>query len=207
MKLRSRGMAAAAAALLLLALPVQAQDGGSTVTFDGVGFTFDATLGTSVNITRVRGQAPDLETIETPDARHLVFTLVWTAGRVRQGAARGRCAGRRAGVSDRRPGAATSFASERLEQLRTLLADRPDLGTFMAVRPDGFGEELPFLPVPGAGQILRARAQYIDTPEVSRHRVCPGIRPGPVSGHGGRLLVHVPGVQHRRHPVRVGDCS
>ena len=166
MRFRSRGLAAVVAAMLLLALPVQAQDGGSTITFDGVGFTFDATLGRSVNVTRVRSQAPDLETIETPDARHLVFTLYGGRNEFAKVPRVGDVPGvvRVYRTADL---AGYEFASQRLEQLRTMLTDRPDLGTFMAVGPDGFGEELPFLPVPGAGQILRARAQYIDTPEVS----------------------------------------
>ncbi len=164
-KFRSQGVIAAVTALFIIGLPVLGQD-ASTVSFDGVGFTFDRSLGTSVNITRVPGQAPDLETIETPDARHLAFTLYGRRAEFdkvpRVGDANGVVR-----VYQAADLARYDLASERLEQLRVLLKDRPDLGSFMAVNADGFGDELPFLPVPGAGQILRARAEYIDTPELS----------------------------------------
>jgi hypothetical protein len=165
-RLRSQGLTAAIAAVLLLALPAVGQDGHSTITFDGVGFTFDRELGASVNVTRAPRQAPDQVTIETPDARHLVFTLYGQRPEFAKVPRVGDASGvvRVYRTADL---AGYELASDRLEQLQTMLADRPDLAGFMVVNEDGFGDELPFLPVPGAGQILRARAEYIDTPEVS----------------------------------------
>ena len=152
MKLRSRVWRPRPRPLLLLALPVQAQDGGSTVTFDGVGFTFDATLGTSVNITRVRRPGPgpgerSRRRMPGTSCSHSMERRNEFAKVPRVGDAPGVVRVYR--TADL---AGYELASQRLEQLRTMLADRPDLATFMAVGPDGFGDELPFLPVPGAGQ-------------------------------------------------------
>lgn len=166
MKSLPKGMVATAVVMLLLALPVQAQD-GSSVTFDGVGFSFDRTLGSSVNVNRVPGVEPeDPESIDVPDARHIAFSLYGSRAELARvprvadtdGVVR---------VYETADLDGYGLASERLEQLRTILADRPDLATFMQVTDDVGGEELPFLPVVGAGQAIRARAQYIDTPEVS----------------------------------------
>jgi hypothetical protein len=151
----------------MLGLPVQAQDAGSTVWFDGVGFTFDRQLGYSVNITQVPGQPPDLQSIDVPDARHTVFTLY---GRRPELGKVPRVADATGEVRVYRTAdlARYDLASKQLAQLRSMLADRPDLAPFMALgKEDVFGDELPFLPIPDAGQLLRARAHYVDTPEVS----------------------------------------
>ncbi len=164
-KLRSQAISAATL-VLLLALPAHAQDGGSTVTFDDVGFTFDAELGASVNTTRVPGQSPDAESFEEPDARHLTFTLY---GRRQEQASVPRVGNGLTVVRVYRTAdlAPYDLASERIELLQSLLTERPDLGAFMEASKNGSFEELPFLPVPNAGQAIDARAQYIDTPEVS----------------------------------------
>ena len=70
-----RSLGAAAAALFLLSLPVHAQDAASTVSFEGLGFTFDQTLGTSVNITQVPAEPPTRERLSAPGPHHLAFTL------------------------------------------------------------------------------------------------------------------------------------
>ena len=158
--------AVAAAAILLLGLPVQAQDGSRSVSFDGVGFGFDKSLGTSVNITQVPGQPADLQQPGGPDLRHVAFTLY---GPKAEGAKVPR-------VGDA-PGVVRAYriadlagydeATQQLEQLTGLLADRPDLGAFTAVSSDGSGDALPYLPTMPASQVIRARAQYVDTPELS----------------------------------------
>ena len=152
--------------MIMLALPVQAQDGGSTVSFDGVGFTFDRALGTGVNITQVRGRPSNNQGLDIPDASHIAFAL----HRKRTEEAKSLRAFDADGVVRvYRVGDLAGFdiASQRADHLKTLLAQRPDLATFMAVTNDGFGDELPVLPVYPAGQAIRARAQYIDTPQLS----------------------------------------
>lgn len=158
--------AAVAAALLLLALPVQAQDGASSVSFDGVGFSFDQALGTNVDIRQVPGQPTDLQQPSGPDVPHTAFTLYGA-----------RSEDARAPRPIDAPGVVRAYriadiagydtASQQLDQLKTLLADRPDLGGYMVVASDGGSDPLPFLPIVGAGQVIRARAQYLDTSQVS----------------------------------------
>lgn len=166
MRFPTRLVVSAAAALLTLAVPAQGQDGGSRVSFDGVGFSIDRTLGTSVNITKVPSQPPDTQGLDSPDAGHLSFVpygrRAESAKVPRAGTAPGVVRVYR--VADL---AAYDMAAPRVEQLKALLADRPDLGAFMDMTPDGIGNELPFLPVFPAGQAIRARAQYIDTPQLS----------------------------------------
>ena len=52
----------------------------------------------------------------------------------------------------------------RLEQLQTLLADRPDLAAYATYREDAMADALPFLPVYPHGQVLSARTAYVETP-------------------------------------------
>ncbi|MCI0349824.1 MAG: META domain-containing protein, partial [Acidobacteriales bacterium] len=54
---------------------------------------------------------------------------------------------------------------QQLQQLQTLLAERPDLAQFMAVAAEDMNaNNLPFMPVLNAAQVIRARAQYVETP-------------------------------------------
>jgi hypothetical protein len=151
-------------AMSLLAFPVGAQDGGSSVGFNGVGFSFSPDLGSSVAIIQVTGALPDSP--EDLDAPHLSFSL--SNVRVERPTVPGPW---------RSDGVVSAYRTEDLEgadaageeydELQTLLAERPDLGTFMVVSDDLNDEYLPYLPAANAGQLLRARAEYIDTPEVS----------------------------------------
>jgi heat shock protein HslJ len=52
-----------------------------------------------------------------------------------------------------------------LQQLQLILADRPDLATFMVVDEVAL-PTLPFMPQMPAAQVIRARAQYIETASV-----------------------------------------
>ena len=59
------------------------------------------------------------------------------------------------------------FASAQLEDLTSLLADRPDLASRMTVGNDGAVNGLPFIVDESAAQALVARARYVDTPELA----------------------------------------
>jgi hypothetical protein len=146
--------------------PVVMQDAASTVSFDGVTFSFDQTLGTSANSTQVPGQPIDVEQPSGPEVSHLAFTLY---GPRSEGAKVPRV-----GVA---PGVLRFYrtadlagydqASQELEALTSLLSGRPDLAAFMEVADDGSGDSLPFLPVFPAAQVIRARAQYVETPQLA----------------------------------------
>jgi len=165
-RFRSRVVATAAAAMILLALPVQAQDGSSSVSFEGVGFTFDRVLGTGVNITQVRGRPSNNQGLDVPDAGHIAFVI---HARRSESAKALRAFDAPGVVRVYRVADLASYAdaSQRATQLKTLLTDRPDLSTYMTVTGDGSVQELPYMPVFPAAQAIQARAQYIDTPQLA----------------------------------------
>src|SRR5262245_2825841 len=163
---RVRPIAALVAGALMVALPAQAQDGGGSVQYNGVGFSYDQLLGTSVANIAVN-KAPD----EGPgageiDAPYLSFSL----SHVRNERPTVPGPWRSDGVVSAFRTAdldGAGLSGEQLEQLQTLLADRPDLAGFMVASPSLDDQPLPYLPVAGAAQIFRARAEYIDTPQLS----------------------------------------
>jgi hypothetical protein len=159
--------AVVAALVVVMGLPVQAQVGGGSVSFDDISFTFDAELGSSVNITRVPGEPPDLEVIVGPQSPHIAFSLYGARDEGSRVPRVGRSGGVvRAYVTADLAG--YEAATSELEELQALLAERPDLGDYMVVDPDGGSGRLPHLPLDlGAAQVLRARATYVDTPQLS----------------------------------------
>lgn len=163
------------AAALLLAVPAQAQEPGANVAYGGVGFILEPALGTSVSVIPVAGEDPAIEQPGGPQIAHTAFSVSgltvekanvpgpWTAK----------------GVVDVYATADLEryqLASEQLDQLRTLLNDRPDLAPFMAAGAELTGNELPYLPVPEAGQVLRAQAHYLDTPQLAGIAYVTGFR-------------------------------
>ena len=57
-------------------------------------------------------------------------------------------------------------AQAQVDALRALLADRPDLTTYEAATDNLSDLALPFLPIVPAGQVIRARTQYVETDAV-----------------------------------------
>jgi hypothetical protein len=55
------------------------------------------------------------------------------------------------------------FLQEQVTALQALLAERPDLSTYMTVQEDATANALPYVPVLPHGQIIRAKAEYVDT--------------------------------------------
>lgn len=147
--------------LLATAVPALAQDGRThTVAFDGVRFSYDAALAGGVAISTQAGSAPD---VFPPDPWRTEFLLyaarpvpesIWEA----VAAVRVYAAGELAAHDGTAPV---------LDQLRALLDDRPDLAAFGASLAEENSLTLPFLPVLPAGQVVRARAAYVDAPELS----------------------------------------
>lgn len=55
------------------------------------------------------------------------------------------------------------FLQAQADALHVLLADRPDLSAYMAVQENVTANALPYVPVLPHGQIIRAKAEYVDT--------------------------------------------
>jgi len=145
--------------------PVLAQDEGGThtVAFDGVSFTYDTSLAANVNIVPFGGDPVDLEAPGGPQAPYTEYVLYngqpapegsWDAvGSVR--------------VYRTADFAGYSEHEERFGELQSMLDRLPCLAGRM-VGPGNLNEvTLPLLPVLPAGQIVRARAEYVDTGSLS----------------------------------------
>lgn len=59
------------------------------------------------------------------------------------------------------------FVVAEIDELKALLTDRPDLADYMRTADNASEVNLPFLPVFPAAQVIRARAQYVETPALS----------------------------------------
>ena len=150
-------------ALLLAVTPALAQDSSThTVAFDGFRFNFDEALAAHVNITQYAGDPASIGPgfAEPPYTQFALYnqfpvpeSLLETVGSVR--------------VYRLADLAGYDEDLRQVEQLRTLLAERPDLTPHMVARDSASENALPFLPVFPAGQIVRARAHYLDAPAVS----------------------------------------
>ena len=166
MGVRSRSLAAVAAAIFLASMPVQAQDSPSVVSFQGISFAFDRTLGTNVNIMEVPGDPPAGIFVSSPGAGHLAFSLYRT-----------RRPEQRLPRPFEVPGTVSFYrvsdlaeyvrASQQLEDLKSLLDERPDLDALTASDAETSSGLLPFMLTDAAAQLIDARGRYIDTPELS----------------------------------------
>jgi heat shock protein HslJ len=140
------------------ALPTFAQDTtntNNTISFNGFNFSFPSTLATNVNISQVAGTgAGELDV----DAPHTQFVLY---------------SGDAMAADDFDPPmtirvyrtadfTGLETVENQRQQLQTLLSERGDLAQYSTVAEDGGGTELPYLPVANAGQVLRARPQYVN---------------------------------------------
>jgi hypothetical protein len=157
--------AAMVVCLALGAGPILAQDATKPVAFDGVAFSFEDVLGSSASITQVPGGPNDVEQPVESDVAHLAFTLY---GPRAEGAKTPKVGVAPGVVRFYRTADLTgSQSSRQLDELTSLLAERPDLASYMEVTDDGSGDALPFMPDIPAAQVIRARAQYVDTPQVA----------------------------------------
>jgi len=167
MRSRSRSALAAAAVLtLLLQLPATAQDGTSSIAFDGVSFRFDETLGASVNVTRVPAGPTQSDGPAGSYPGRLAFTLYGPRAESQRtprpydgiGTVR---------VFDTADLADYGWQSQQLAELQALLDERSDLAPYTAPGEGGASLPLPFVLDGSAAQAIDARAEYVDTPELS----------------------------------------
>src|SRR5689334_4956011 len=148
--------------LMLGIFPALAQDGtSSSVQFNGFGFTFDSALATNVNITQYPGDAPDLQQPGGPEPRYTQFNL-YSQPPAPEAAYDAPISVRVYSIADV---AAYPDSIAQVQALQNLVAQRPDLASFMTVNSDNTASNsLPYLPVMAAAQAIRARAQYVETP-------------------------------------------
>lgn len=147
----------------LSVLPAFAQDDTTTtntVAFNGFSFSYDSTIASNVNITQVAGDP--LDSPFPPEAAHTQFLLYtgYPAPESFLDAVGGIRIYRTADLLG------NEARESQLIQLQSLLSQRPDLAEYMNSDTSALGT-LPFFPIFPAGQILRARAQYIENDSVS----------------------------------------
>lgn len=143
----------------LIAFPALAQDSTAhTVRFNDISFQFDPALGSSVNVGHVPGDPVETAGPGFSDAAKTQFTLysfgqptdsLFDTGGVR--------------IYPMADLAQYDFLMVLVGQLQTLLAERPDLTQFESALNDPAVGGLPYVPVLPHGQMLTARAQYVET--------------------------------------------
>lgn len=146
-------------AALLLTLPAVTQEEAVPLAYDGFQMTFPAALADGLNLWNYPADALDAQYPGGPQPAHTQF-MFYTGTE----------------AADHVFAAPTSVFLYRLDalsayeehaaqaaRLRALLEARPDLNEKMAY---SFEEDalLPYLPVTPAAQVIRARAQYVETP-------------------------------------------
>jgi len=150
--------------LFLTALSAQAQDDeeAHTVAYDSFSLTFDSALANNVNITQYPGDPAEFgpgfaEPAHTQFAFYNAFPVPESIGDAIGGVRVYRTADF-AGYSEH---------ESRLAALQNLLEERPNLADFEALHTEDVNANaLPFIPVYPAGQVIRARTQYIETDAV-----------------------------------------
>jgi hypothetical protein len=144
--------------LTLGLLPALAQDDAShTVAFDGVGFTMDSSFGDNVEIESYAGDPVADAVPAFSDAPYFQFLMYADPSAPRSMFDSG--AVRVYRTSDL---AQYSFLQTVVDELNSLIANQSDLSAYMV--PES---KLPFLPIATHGQIIRARAHYVETENVS----------------------------------------
>ncbi len=153
--------------VLLAALcvtPALAQDSATfAVAFDGFSFNLPPAVASNVNISQYPGDPTTLDQPGGPEVKHTQF-LLYNGSTSPESYLDGAGGIRIYNTAD-----FTGYdqATQVDQNLQSLLAQRPDLGQYMVSDPNqGNANDLPFLPVFPAAQVIRARAHYIDTPSL-----------------------------------------
>lgn len=143
--------------MLLILMPgptsAQSESTSHTIVFDGIGLTFDTTIGDWVMARQQAGTPLEAAQVGFSDAASttfLIFSDPYPELTGDQFPAR---------ISVYRMAdiAPYDFLQAEADELATMIDTRPDLTQFYA-----YGNQLPYLPVVSHGQIIRARGSYID---------------------------------------------
>ncbi|MEO8609492.1 MAG: META domain-containing protein [Chloroflexota bacterium] len=133
----------------------------NTVQYNGFGFSFDSTIATNVDISQYAGDSPDVQQPGGPEPHYIQFNL-YTRNPAPEAGFDAPISVRVYSLADV---AAYPDSIAQVQVLQNLVAQRPDLASYMTVNSDNTASNaLPFLPVMPASQVIRARAQYVETP-------------------------------------------
>lgn len=127
-----------------------------TVSFDGIGLTFDASIGERVTVYHEAGTPADQGGPGFADATRTIFEISSMNPSDGQPITATIRVYRRANLAQ------YDFMQSVVDELMMLLEERPDLDTFYTL-----DTRLPYLPVLLHGQVIRARAQYIQDGSLS----------------------------------------
>lgn len=144
-------------ALLALCLPLAAQGGTDSVAYNGIEFELPQALAAGVLAMRVGGDDPTLEQPGGAVPLHVMFTLLNGVPNAETNTTVGEIH-----VYRTADFAGYSVPETQLAALTGLVETRPDLTNFTQPTTDN-SLNLPYLPGVGAGQIFRAKPQYIET--------------------------------------------
>jgi len=148
----------------LLALPTLAQQQQmttTTISYNNFSFSVDSALAGHVDIDQFSGDDVTVEQPGGPEVRHVQFLVSESDSASSMYDAT---------LSIRLYNTAdfASYPNQQIafNQLQGLLNERTDLSLFTVPTLDDGGNTLPFLPVMPAAQVIRSRAQYIETAAV-----------------------------------------
>lgn len=152
------------ALLVFPALALAQSEYNNSFAYNGFSFSLPASFATNVNAVQVAADPTDLEQPGGPQPKHTEFVFYDRVPAPES-------------VYDATGGVELyqtadlngyDFATRELQSLQTLLAQRPDLSAYMTADTTGTNaNNLPFLPVANAAQVIRARAHYVDNGSVS----------------------------------------
>lgn len=154
------------AALVLMALcaPAAAQNttsaNGNTIQFNGISFEFDSAIAAGVLAQRSAGDPANAQMPGGPTPPHTRFLFWEYAPFPEEDATFGQAAIYVIPVTSAE---GYTNVQTQFDALRGLLDARPDLGVYTQTSASGDPAlELPYLPTPGATQIIRAKPEYLE---------------------------------------------
>lgn len=146
----------------LLTLPTLAQQTATaTVGYNDFSFSYDTSLASRIDIDVFAGDDPSLEQPGGPEVRHTQFAI--SNSESTPSIFDAPLAIRLYNTAD-----FANYPNQQaeLQQLQMLLDGRPDLSSYLTPTLDDASNTLPFLPIMPASQVIRARAQYVETAAV-----------------------------------------
>jgi hypothetical protein len=142
---------------------LEQEDASKRITLDDFSFTLNSALATNVNVVQFPGDPTEEVYPGGPQPPHTQFVL-YTELPVPEVMLQSR-----ATITIYPLAEMDSYEAHTqvVETLRDLLTERPDLGEFEQTRDSLSQITLPFLPIMPGAQVIRARAEYVQTDKVN----------------------------------------